>query len=86
MRRNLIRAAAVLSVVGVISLFVWGIAASGREQAAWERWCREQGGTVTDSTKVSTSVGVSSNGKPVTVVSTSTTYYCLNDGRVLGVR
>jgi hypothetical protein len=87
MRRYLIGAGAVLAGAALVGLLVWAIMGASREQAAWERWCREQGGSVTDSTATSVGVGVDpSTGKPVTVVSSSTTYYCLRDGGILDIR
>lgn len=54
-----------------------------RSQNSWEAWCADQGGHVTDSAQVVTTV--SGSGKVGTGV--STTYYCLSaDGRILDVQ
>lgn len=47
--------------------------------------CVAQGGTVDSHTDVGTGVGYSSKGGPVIVTTTSTTRYCLVDGKIVGI-
>lgn len=69
-------------IVLFLGLMVIAIVASVEEQAAWETWCGEQGGHVTENTD--TNIGYDVRGRPVTT--TSTTYYCLTtDGRIIDI-
>lgn len=74
--------AAIIGIVLTLTFLVWM-----PQQAAWEDWCRGEGGHVDSHTDYHVGTGVGSNGSVVTTTSASTTHFCLTeDGRILDIR
>lgn len=79
--RALVGIGAVLVVLAVVAVAIWGFAA----QEKWDTWCMGQGGRVDTST--SHGYGWTTvNGKSTYGPVTTTTRYCLtDDGRIIDI-
>jgi hypothetical protein len=74
------------ALIVMIVILVIASVMSARDQAAWEAWCVDQGGHVTEDSNTSVGTGYDTKGKPVTTTTTTTTYYCLTtDGRIIDI-
>lgn len=74
--------------IALVALLAWLIPVMNAQHQAWVDDCTAKGGHVEDVTKTSTGTGINpSNGQPVVVTGSETTYYCLSeDGRILAIK
>ena len=76
----------VIVIMALFVLIVWACFAISKAQNQWEDGCKAKGGVVMSHSSSSVVNTISGNGQIGTGVSTSTTYYCVVDGKVVDIQ